>query len=90
MNFLQRLKQRRLVPWAVAYIAAAFALLEKARPQQDIGLVGIAISPLFDNLRKDPRWLPLLRKLGKAPEQLDRIAFKVTLPKQTQSGAGQP
>jgi len=27
-EFLQRLKQRKLVPWAVAYVAAAFALLQ--------------------------------------------------------------
>ena len=26
--FLQRLKQRKLVQWAVAYVAAAFALLQ--------------------------------------------------------------
>jgi hypothetical protein len=28
----------------------------------------------------DPRWLPFLRKIGKAPEQLAKIEFKVTLP----------
>ena len=27
-EFLQRLKQRKLVQWALAYIAAAFALLQ--------------------------------------------------------------
>jgi MFS-type transporter involved in bile tolerance (Atg22 family) len=27
-DFLQRLKQRKLVQWAVAYVAAAFALLQ--------------------------------------------------------------
>jgi hypothetical protein len=30
---------------------------------------------------KDPRWLPFLRKLGRAPEQLEKIEFKVTLPR---------
>jgi hypothetical protein len=35
---------------------------------------------LFDKIHSDPRWLPLLRKLGKAPEQLAQIKFKVTLP----------
>ena len=34
----------------------------------------------FDNIHADPRWLALLRKLGKAPEQLAKIEFKVTLP----------
>jgi hypothetical protein len=27
-EFLQRLKQRKLVQWTVAYVAAAFALLQ--------------------------------------------------------------
>ena len=27
-EFFQRLKQRKLVQWAVAYVAAAFALLQ--------------------------------------------------------------
>jgi len=36
--------------------------------------------PLFDKIHSDPRWLPFLRKIGKAPEQLAQIKFKVTLP----------
>ncbi|HXS03428.1 MAG TPA: hypothetical protein VN731_03075, partial [Rhodanobacter sp.] len=28
----------------------------------------------------DPRWLPFLRKIGYAPEQLAKIQFTVTLP----------
>jgi hypothetical protein len=36
--------------------------------------------PLFGNIKKDPRWLPFLRRIGKAPEQLAPIKFKVTLP----------
>ena len=35
---------------------------------------------LFDKVHADARWLPFLRKLGKAPEQLAKIEFKVTLP----------
>jgi hypothetical protein len=35
---------------------------------------------LFDKIHADPRWLPYLRKIGKAPEQLAKIEFKVTLP----------
>ena len=37
--------------------------------------------PTLDRLHGDPRWLPLLRKMGVAPEQLAKIEFKVTLPK---------
>jgi len=35
---------------------------------------------LFDTLRSDPRWLPFLGRLGKAPDQLAKMEFKVTLP----------
>ena len=37
-------------------------------------------SPPFANLRQDPRLLPFLRKLGKAPEQLAAIKFDAKLP----------
>ena len=30
--------------------------------------------------RQDPRWLPFLRELGRAPEQLAKIAFTVAVP----------
>jgi hypothetical protein len=33
-----------------------------------------------DKIHADPRWLPFLRKLGRAPEQLAQIQFKVSLP----------
>jgi hypothetical protein len=32
-------------------------------------------------MHKDRRWLPLLRKMGKAPEQLAALKFTVNLPK---------
>jgi len=35
---------------------------------------------LLDDIHTDPRWLPLLRKAGYAPEQLAKIEFKVTMP----------
>jgi hypothetical protein len=35
---------------------------------------------LFDKIHADPRWLAFLRKVGKAPEQLAKIEFKVMLP----------
>jgi hypothetical protein len=31
---------------------------------------------LFDKIHADPRWLPFLRKAGKAPEQLVKIEFQ--------------
>jgi TolB-like protein/Flp pilus assembly protein TadD len=71
----------------IAYILAdrgevgrAFEWLDRAVAYRDPGLSEIAVQPLFANLKSDPRWLPLLRKLGKAPEQLAAIPFEVKLP----------
>jgi len=71
----------------IAYVYAfrgeadeAFEWLDKAVEYKDTGLAGIVGENLFDNIRSDPRWLPFLRKLGKAPDQLAAIPFKVTLP----------
>ena len=68
----------------IAYILAwrnerdrAFQWLDKAVTQEDPGLSEIAYNPLFANLHDDPRWLPFLRKIGKAPEQLAAIKFDV-------------
>ena len=58
----------------------AFEWLDKAVTQQDPGLSEIALEPLFANLHDDPRWLPFLRKIGKAPEQLAAIKFDVKVP----------
>ena len=58
----------------------AFAWLDKAVEYGDGGLSEIVTDNLFDKIRADPRWLPFLRKVGKAPEQLAKIEFKVTLP----------
>jgi TolB-like protein/tetratricopeptide (TPR) repeat protein len=58
----------------------AFEWLDKASTNHDPYLYSISVEPLLNSLHKDPRWLPLLRKLGKAPEQLAKIEFKLTLP----------
>lgn len=59
----------------------AFAWLDKALEHHE-GLSGIVTGNLFDKIHSDPRWLPFLRKIGKAPDQLAKIKFKVTLPPQ--------
>ena len=57
----------------------AFVRLEKER--NDGGTFAeIVVDPLFANLYDDPRWVPFLSKIGKAPEQLAKISFKVTPP----------
>jgi TolB-like protein len=58
----------------------AFEWLDKAVVNQNQNLFTITSEPQFDRLHDDPRWLALLRKLGKAPEQLAKIEFKVALP----------
>jgi eukaryotic-like serine/threonine-protein kinase len=42
----------------------AFAWLERAYEQRDSGLSDLPCSTGFLHLRDDPRWLPLLRKMG--------------------------
>jgi TolB-like protein/Flp pilus assembly protein TadD/predicted Ser/Thr protein kinase len=59
----------------------AFAWLDKALEHHE-GLSRIVTENLFDKIHSDPRWLPFLRKIGKAPDQLAKIKFKVTLPPQ--------
>jgi len=66
----------------------AFAWLDKAVEHGDTGLPEIVTENLFDKIHADPRWLPFLRKVGKAPEQLAKIEFKVTLPQVEGSAAG--
>jgi TolB-like protein/Flp pilus assembly protein TadD len=55
----------------------AFEWLDKAVTYQDPGLSNIVTENLFDKIHSDPRWLPFLRKIGKAPDQLAKIEFKV-------------
>jgi TolB-like protein/Flp pilus assembly protein TadD len=71
-------------PYNIAYIYAfcgdadkAFEWLDKAVAYHDPGLGDIVTENLFDKIHSDPRWLPFLRKIGKAPDQLARIEFKV-------------
>jgi TolB-like protein/class 3 adenylate cyclase/lipoprotein NlpI len=72
--------------WAynIAYVYAfrgeadrAFEWLDKAGQYQDPGLADILVENLFDKIHSDPRWLPFLRKIGRAPDQLAKIEFKV-------------
>jgi len=68
----------------IAYVYAfcsdadkSFEWLDKAVAYQDAGLSEIVTENLFDKIHSDPRWLPFLRKIGKAPDQLAKIEFKV-------------
>ncbi len=73
---------------SVAYVLAyrgdadrAFEWLGKAKENNDSGLSEIAAEPAFDKLRSDPRWLPFLESINKAPEQLATIEFSVAPPR---------
>ncbi len=74
--------------YQVAYVCAfrgdadqAFEWLNRAVESGDSGLADVVSENLFGALRADSRWLPFLRRIGKAPEQLATIQFHVTLPK---------
>ena len=55
----------------------AFKWLDKAGT-----FVGpVAFEPMLKSLHSDPRWLPLLRRLDMAPEQLAAIKFDVKVPR---------
>jgi hypothetical protein len=71
----------------IAYINAfrgepdpAFEWLDRAVRYRDAGLSHIMINPLFANIHNNPRWQPLLKRIGKSPMQLDAIKFKVQIP----------
>jgi len=81
-------------PSNIAYIYAfrgeadkAFEWLDKAVQYDDPGVGEIVTENLFDKIHSDPRWLPFVRKIGKAPEQLATIEFKVTLPASEPAGS---
>jgi len=64
--------KRTYVSWyGIAFIYAglgendlAFACLEKAYDQQDVRLRDLNVEPLFENLRFDPRFAHLVRRVG--------------------------
>ena len=57
----------------------AFEWLEKERGNGGT-FAEIVVDPIFANLYNDPRWVPFLRSIGKAPEQLAKVAFTVSPP----------
>jgi adenylate cyclase len=71
-------------PYNIAYVYAfcgdadkAFEWLDKAVTYQDPGVSDVVTENLFDIIHSDPRWLPFLRKIGKAPDQLAKIELKM-------------
>jgi TolB-like protein len=80
-------KYEKEASWNIAYVHAflgeadrAFAWLDKAIAYRDSGLSDTATVWQFTKIHDDPRWLPFLAKIGRAPEQLAAIKFEVKVP----------
>ncbi|HET7064508.1 MAG TPA: tetratricopeptide repeat protein [Rudaea sp.] len=80
-------KYEKEAPYNIACVYAyrgdadqSFEWLDKAVRYDDPGLGELVTENLFGNIHADPRWVAFLRKLGKAPDQLAKIEFEVTLP----------
>jgi hypothetical protein len=75
LDELERLsKQRHVSPCLIAFIHAglgqtdpAFQWLEKAYEERSAWLVYAKVDPKYDNLRSDPRFSNLLRRVGLLP-----------------------
>jgi TolB-like protein/Tfp pilus assembly protein PilF len=70
----------------IAYVMAfrgqvddAFEWLNKAVEYNDPGLSEVVVENSFAGIHADPRWLPFLQEIGKAPAQLAGIEFRVAL-----------
>ncbi|MGK2856082.1 MAG: protein kinase domain-containing protein [Thermoanaerobaculia bacterium] len=64
----------------------AFEWLERAIADKNTALCEIAYEPMFANLRRDPRWIPTLQRIGSAPEQAAAVRFDVSLPRDGDRG----
>lgn len=58
----------------------AFEWIETALRDGNFGINQNLASPLFANIRTDPRWLPITERLNMSPAELEAIDFKITLP----------
>jgi serine/threonine protein kinase/tetratricopeptide (TPR) repeat protein len=75
LNDLQKLSKRKYVPpYSIALIYAglgerdqAFRWLEKSYAERSGRMVELRADPMLDNLRSDPRFQDLLRRVGLAP-----------------------
>ncbi len=55
----------------------AFAWIARSVANQEPGISSLQNDPFFKPIHGDPRWLPQLRKMGIAPEQLAKIKFEM-------------
>ena len=84
-EFIEKYEQK--APLYIAAVLAyrgeanlAFAWLDKTVQYNSHTHGSITTEPRFASIRDDPRWLPLLESIGRSPEQLAAIEFKIALP----------
>ena len=59
----------------------AFEWLDRALRERDGGVLEVRAGPLFQPLRADPRWKPLLRRIGLSDEQVAALDFDIEVPR---------
>ncbi len=65
---------------AFAYVGQAdkaFEWLQRSLPEGTIQLQTGFPEPLYDRLRDDPRWMEIMRRIGRTPEQMQAIPFSL-------------
>jgi hypothetical protein len=62
----------------------AFVWLERALKERDGGILELRAGPMFQPLRKDPRYVPLLRRIGLSDEQVKALDFNIPIPEVAQ------
>jgi TolB-like protein/Flp pilus assembly protein TadD len=58
----------------------AFMWLDRALQERDGGVLEVRAGPLFQPLRRDPRYVPLLQRIGLSDEQVAALDFDVEIP----------
>ncbi len=66
----------------------AFEWLDRALRERDGGVLEVRTGPLFQPLRKDPRYVPLLRRIGLSDEQVATLDFNIEVPVAAGSSQG--
>jgi TolB-like protein/Flp pilus assembly protein TadD len=67
---------------------AAFEWLDRALRERDGGVLEVRVGPLFQPLHADPRWDPLLRRIGLSDAQVAALDFNIDVPRAVGSSTG--
>ena len=62
----------------------AFKWLERALRERDGGILELRAGPMYQPLREDPRYVPLLRRIGLSDEQVKALDFYIPIPEVAQ------